>query len=89
MTDMNFEDSLDVLIATSITCLRNRDHKLKRAIEIAINYRSLSPASARAISLEQLDALQKWLASAKGRSDATNCTSLASQQANREHEHAP
>jgi hypothetical protein len=42
--DMDFAGALDMLIAASITCLRNRDYKLKRAIEIAINYRSLSPA---------------------------------------------
>ena len=60
--DMNFEHALDVLIATSITCLRNRDSKLNRAIEIAIQYRELSPNTrAPAISAAQLEALQKMV----------------------------
>jgi hypothetical protein len=68
--DMNFEDALDMLIATSITCLRNHDHRLKKAIQIAINYQALSPTPhIPAISLEQLDALQRWLASPMERSD--------------------
>jgi hypothetical protein len=62
--DMDFARALDMLIAASITCLRNRDYRLKRAIEIAINYRSLSPApvASNTISLEELDELQEWLA---------------------------
>jgi hypothetical protein len=60
---MNFEDALDTLIVAGITCLRHHDIKLKRAIEIAINYRELSPnTKAPVISAEQLDALQRWLA---------------------------
>ena len=62
--EMDFAGALDMLIAASITCLRNRDYKLRRAIKIAINYRSLSPApvASNTISLEELDELQKWLA---------------------------
>jgi hypothetical protein len=60
---MNFEDALDTLIVTGITCLPSHDARLKRAIEIAINFRELSPnTKAPAISTEQLAALQKWLA---------------------------
>ena len=66
---MNFEDALDLLIATGITCLRNSNPKLKRAIEIAISYRELDPTSPSAISLEQLDTLQRWLVRPTGRGD--------------------
>ena len=38
---MNFEVALDLLIATAITCLRHDNPKLRRAVEIAINYREL------------------------------------------------
>jgi hypothetical protein len=59
---MNFEEALDLLIATAITCLRNDNRKLRRAIEVAINYRELSPTSAPpAISLKQLELLGAWL----------------------------
>jgi hypothetical protein len=58
---MNFEDALDLLIATAITCLRNDNRKLRRAIEIAINYRELSPTTPPAISLQQLELLGAWL----------------------------
>jgi len=59
--DMNFEVALDLLIATAITCLRNDNRKLRRAVEIAINYRELSPTTPPAISLEQLELLRAWL----------------------------
>jgi hypothetical protein len=60
---MNFEDPLDLLIATAVTCLRNDNRKLRRAIEVAISYRELSPTSAPpAISLQQLELLGDWLA---------------------------
>ena len=59
---MNFEDSLDMLIASAITCLGNGNPKLKRAVEICISYRELSPISAPAISLQQLEMLGAWLA---------------------------
>ena len=39
---MNFEVALDLLIATAITCLRHDNPKLRRAVEIAINYREFS-----------------------------------------------
>ena len=42
---MNFEVALDLLIATAITCLRHDNHKLRRAVEIAINYRELFPTT--------------------------------------------
>jgi hypothetical protein len=45
MTDMNFEDALDMLIAVGITNLRNSNPKLKRAIELAIHYREFSPTN--------------------------------------------
>ena len=61
MTDMTFADALDALIATSITCLRNSNPRLKRAVEICINYRELSPAGGPAISLQQLEMLGAWL----------------------------
>jgi hypothetical protein len=59
--DINFEDALDLLIATTVTCLRNDNRKLRRAIEVAISYRELSPTSAPAISLQQLELLGDWL----------------------------
>jgi hypothetical protein len=68
---MNFEDALDLLIATSITCLGNGKPKLKRAVEIATSYRELSPTSAPSISVEQLDALQMWFGAAGGFSAAS------------------
>jgi hypothetical protein len=59
---MNFEDALDLLIATAVTCLRNDNRKLRRAIEVAINYRGLSATSAPpAITLQQLELLGAWL----------------------------
>lgn len=51
---MNFEVALDLLIATAITCLRHDNPKLRRAVEIAINYRELFPTTPPAISLQQL-----------------------------------
>jgi hypothetical protein len=59
--NMTFETSLDLLIATSITCLRNDNRKLRRAIEIAISYRALSPTSEPAISSQELELLGAWL----------------------------
>ena len=52
---------MDLLIATAITCLRNDNRNLRRAIEIAISYRALSPTSEPAISLQQLELLGAWL----------------------------
>ena len=52
---MNFEVALDLLIATAITCLRHDNPKLRRAVEIAINYRELFPTTPPAISLQQLE----------------------------------
>ena len=68
---MTFEDSLDLLIAVAITNLRNSNPKLKRAVEIAIHYRELSPTTPPAISLEQLEILGSWLVHPQptGRSD--------------------
>ena len=68
---MNFEDALDLLIATAITCLRNDNRNLRRAVEIAISYRELSPTTPPAISLEQLEILGSWLVPPQptGRSD--------------------
>jgi hypothetical protein len=66
---MNFEDALDLLIATAITCLGNGKPKLRRAVEIAIHYRELSPTSPPAISLQQLELLGVWLAPPTGRGD--------------------
>ena len=60
---MNFEVALDLLIATAITCLRHDNHKLRRAVEIAINYRELFPTTPPAISLQQLEVLGAWLSS--------------------------
>ena len=60
---MNFEVALDLLIATAITCLRHDNHKLRRAVEIAINYRELFPTTPPAISLQQLELLGDWLSS--------------------------
>jgi hypothetical protein len=59
--DMDFAGALDVLIATAITCLRNDNRKLRRAVEIAINYRELSPTTPPAISLQHLELLGAWL----------------------------
>ena len=50
---------------------RHRDHmpsqhdnpKLRRAVEIAINYRELFPTTPLAISLQQLEVLGAWLSS--------------------------
>ena len=47
---MNFEVALDLLIATAITCLRHDNRKLRRGVEIAINYRELFPTTPPAIS---------------------------------------
>jgi hypothetical protein len=58
---MNIEEALDLLIATAITCLRNDNRKLRRAVEIAINYRELSPTRPPAISLQQLELLEALL----------------------------
>ena len=66
---MNFEDALDLLIANAITCLGNGKPKLRRAVEIAIHYRELSPTSPPAISLQQLELLGVWLAPPTGRGD--------------------
>ena len=60
---MNFEVALDLLIATAITCLRHDNPKLRRAVEIAINYRELFPTTSPAISLQQLELLAAWLSS--------------------------
>ena len=60
---MNFEVALDLLIATAITCLRHDNPKLRRAVEIAINYRELFPTTPPAISLQQLELLGDWLSS--------------------------
>jgi hypothetical protein len=60
---MNFEVALDLLIATAITCLRHDNPKLRRALEIAINYRELFPTTPPAISLQQLELLGAWLSS--------------------------
>ena len=60
---MNFEVALDLLIATAITCLRHDNPKLRRAVEIAINYRELFPTTPPAISLQQLEVLGAWLSS--------------------------
>jgi hypothetical protein len=66
---MTFETALDLLIATSITCLRNDNRKLRRAIELAIHYREFSPTTPPAISLEQLEILGSWLVPPTVRSD--------------------
>ena len=58
---MNFEAALGLLIATAITCLRHDNPKLRRAVEIAINYRELFPTTPPAISLQQLELLGDWL----------------------------
>jgi hypothetical protein len=58
---MNFDDALDLLVAHAITCL-GHNPKLKRAVEICIQYRELSPTSTSAISMEQLELLGAWLA---------------------------
>ena len=60
---MNFEVALDLLIATAITCLRHDNPKLRRAVEIAINYRELFPTTPPAISLQQLELLGDRLSS--------------------------
>ena len=60
---MNFEVALDLLIATAITCFRHDNPKLRRAVEIAINYRELFPTTPPAISLQQLELLGDWLSS--------------------------
>ena len=60
---MNFEIALDLLIATAITCLQHDNPKLRRAVEIAINYRELFPTTPPAISLQQLELLGAWLSS--------------------------
>ena len=60
---MNFDDALDLLIATAITCLRHDNPKLRRAVEIAINYREFFPTTPPAISLQQLELLGAWLSS--------------------------
>ena len=60
---MNFEVALDLLIATAIARLRHDNPKLRRAVEIAINYRELFPTTPPAISLQQLELLGAWLSS--------------------------
>ena len=65
MTMTAFDDALDLLIANAITCLGNGNPKLRRAVEICIHYRELSPTSAPAISTQQLEILGSWLATGR------------------------
>lgn len=65
ITSADFEVALDLLIANAITCLGSGTPRLRRAIEICIRYRELSPTSAPAVSTQQLEILGAWLATGR------------------------
>jgi hypothetical protein len=71
---MTFPDALDILIAVGVSSLRSRDTRLRKALQVAVNYRSLEPErpGETRMTREQLDTLARWMMPAAERGGEDN-----------------
>jgi hypothetical protein len=58
---MSFGEALQHVVVTAVTQMRPEDQRLRRALQISINYQQLGQ-SPPLITDEHLDALERWMA---------------------------